>query len=89
MPCPCLRASAVDCREKRVEQRSGDRNDLCGRLVSLLKADQIRRFLIEISPVIDFGLPNASMHKVGEHARVEDIENLTRIYRRVIEKVFA
>jgi succinyl-diaminopimelate desuccinylase len=47
------------------------------------------RFLIKLCPVVDFGLPNASMHKVGEHAVVEDIQALARIYRRVLEKVFA
>jgi succinyl-diaminopimelate desuccinylase len=47
------------------------------------------RFLIKLCPVVDFGLPNASMHKVGEHARTEDIEALARIYRRIVEKVFA
>jgi len=47
------------------------------------------RFLIKLCPVVDFGLPNASMHKVGEHAAVEDIRALGRIYRRVLEKVFA
>ncbi|MDP9423267.1 MAG: succinyl-diaminopimelate desuccinylase [Pseudomonadota bacterium] len=46
------------------------------------------RFLIKLCPVVDFGLPNASMHKVGEHAAVEDIYALSRIYRRVLEKVF-
>jgi succinyl-diaminopimelate desuccinylase len=47
------------------------------------------RFLIQLCPVVDFGLPNATMHKVGEHAAVEDIQVLTHIYRRVLEKVFA
>ncbi len=47
------------------------------------------RFLIQLCPVVDFGLPNASMHKVGEHAAVEDIHALSRIYRRVLEKVLA
>jgi succinyl-diaminopimelate desuccinylase len=47
------------------------------------------RFLIQLCPVVDFGLPNASMHKVGEHAAIEDIRALSRIYRRVLEKVFA
>ncbi|MEP7315728.1 MAG: succinyl-diaminopimelate desuccinylase [Sphingomicrobium sp.] len=47
------------------------------------------RFLIAVCPVVDFGLPNASMHKVGEHARTSDIVSLSKIYRRVIEKVFA
>ena len=47
------------------------------------------RFLIKLCPVVDFGLPNASMHKVGEHAAIEDIYMLSRIYRRVLEKLFA
>ncbi len=47
------------------------------------------RFLIALCPVVDFGLPNASMHKIGEHARLEDIRALTRIYRRVLDRVFA
>jgi succinyl-diaminopimelate desuccinylase len=45
------------------------------------------RFLIQLCPVVDFGLPNASMHKIGEHTAVEDIHALSRIYRRVLEKV--
>ena len=47
------------------------------------------RFLIQLCPVVDFGLPNASMHKVGEHARVDDIRTLARIYGRVLEKIFS
>ena len=46
------------------------------------------RFLIKLCPVVDFGLPNASMHKVGEHAAVEDIRALSRIYGRILQKVF-
>jgi succinyl-diaminopimelate desuccinylase len=42
------------------------------------------RFLISLCPVIDFGLPNATMHKLDEAAAVEDIRALARIYRRVI-----
>jgi succinyl-diaminopimelate desuccinylase len=45
------------------------------------------RFLIQLCPVVDFGLPNASMHKVGEHAAVEDIRALSRIYERIVRKV--
>jgi succinyl-diaminopimelate desuccinylase len=44
------------------------------------------RFLISLCPVVDFGLPNATMHKVGECAAVEDIRRLSKIYERVIEK---
>jgi succinyl-diaminopimelate desuccinylase len=42
------------------------------------------RFLIALCPVIDFGLPNASMHKLDEAAAVDDIRALERIYARVI-----
>jgi succinyl-diaminopimelate desuccinylase len=47
------------------------------------------RFLIQLCPVVDFGLPNATMHKVGEHAAVEDIHALSRIYERIVRKVLA
>ena len=46
------------------------------------------RFLIKLCPVVDFGLPNATMHKVGECAAVEDIRALSRIYQRILGKVF-
>ncbi len=42
------------------------------------------RFLIALCPVVDFGLPNATMHKLDEAAAVEDIQALARIYARVI-----
>ena len=47
------------------------------------------RFLIDLCPVVDFGLPNATMHKIGEAAAVEDIRALSRIYRRLIDKALA
>ena len=45
------------------------------------------RFLIELCPVVDFGLPNATMHKLDESAAVADIETLSRIYERILAKV--
>ncbi|HEX8526273.1 succinyl-diaminopimelate desuccinylase [Allosphingosinicella sp.] len=42
------------------------------------------RFLVRLCPVVDFGLPNATMHKIDEAASVEDIRALSRIYARVI-----
>jgi succinyl-diaminopimelate desuccinylase len=45
------------------------------------------RFLIQLCPVVDFGLPNATMHKVDECAAVEDIHALSRIYENVVRKV--
>jgi succinyl-diaminopimelate desuccinylase len=47
------------------------------------------RFLIQLCPVVDFGLPNATMHKVGECAAIEDIRSLSRIYERIVRKVLA
>jgi succinyl-diaminopimelate desuccinylase len=47
------------------------------------------RFLIALCPVVDFGLPNATMHKLDEAAAVEDIEGLARIYARVIRGALA
>jgi succinyl-diaminopimelate desuccinylase len=47
------------------------------------------RFLIQLCPVVDFGLPNSTMHKVGECAAVADIEQLSRIYERILRKVLS
>ncbi len=47
------------------------------------------RFLIQLCPVVDFGLPNATMHKVGEGAAVEDIRTLSSIYERILRKLLA
>jgi succinyl-diaminopimelate desuccinylase len=43
------------------------------------------RFLNRWCPVVDFGLPNATMHKLDEAASVDDVRALARIYRRVID----
>ena len=47
------------------------------------------RFLIQLCPVVDFGLPNATMHKVDESVAVEDVHALSRIYARVMRKAFS
>lgn len=44
------------------------------------------RFLIKLCPVVDFGLPNATMHKLDEAAAVEDIRTLTAIYARILRR---
>lgn len=43
------------------------------------------RFLIALCPVVDFGLPNATMHKLDEAAAVDDLHALMRIYARIIQ----
>jgi len=47
------------------------------------------RFLISLCPVIDFGLPHGTMHKLDEAAAVEDIRALARIYARTIRMALA
>jgi succinyl-diaminopimelate desuccinylase len=46
------------------------------------------RFLIQLCPVVDFGLPNATMHKLDESVSVEDLHALTRIYARILDQLF-
>ena len=45
------------------------------------------RYLIQLCPVVDFGLPNATMHKLDESASLDDIAALSRIYERILTKV--
>ncbi len=46
------------------------------------------RFLAQIcKQVIEFGPPNATIHKIDEHVCVADIEPLKNIYRRVLEQL--
>jgi len=48
------------------------------------------RFIAQICPqVIEFGPPNATIHKIDEHVAVADIEPLKNIYRRVLENLNA
>jgi succinyl-diaminopimelate desuccinylase len=46
------------------------------------------RFLSKICPVVEFGLCNATMHKLDEAVAIADLENLAEIYRRVVLRVF-
>ena len=48
------------------------------------------RFIAAICPqVIEFGPPNATIHKINEYVAVADIEPLKNIYRRVLENLNA
>ncbi|MCW2392903.1 succinyl-diaminopimelate desuccinylase [Sphingobium sp. B11D3A] len=42
------------------------------------------RFLSALCPVVEFGLLNATMHKLDEAVSLADIESLTRIYKRIL-----
>jgi len=45
------------------------------------------RFLSALCPVVEFGLVNATMHKLDEAVAIPDLEQLTRIYGRILAAV--
>jgi len=45
------------------------------------------RFLTKICPVVEFGLCNATMHKLDEAVAIADLDALAEIYRRVTIKI--
>lgn len=47
------------------------------------------RFIKNYCPVIEFGLVNATIHKVNECASLEDITQLTKVYTAIIENYFS
>jgi succinyl-diaminopimelate desuccinylase len=47
------------------------------------------RFIRRLAPVVEFGLPGASMHKVDEQAALADIEALADIYDEVLKRFFS
>lgn len=47
------------------------------------------RFIRRLCPVVEFGLPGQSMHKIDEFAAVADIERLTDIYAEILRRWFA
>lgn len=46
------------------------------------------RFIQRYCPVVEFGLTNESVHRVDEFLRVEELDLLTDIYVRILEKFF-
>ena len=47
------------------------------------------RFIRRLCPVVEFGLPGQSMHKVDEQVAVEDVRALARIYDRLLGAFFS
>ncbi len=47
------------------------------------------RFLHILAPIVEMGLPNATMHKRDESAAIADLIALSEIYRRIILRVAA
>jgi succinyl-diaminopimelate desuccinylase len=47
------------------------------------------RFLTKICPVVEFGLCNATMHKLDEAVAIADLEQLAKIYAEIMRRIFA
>ena len=47
------------------------------------------RFIKDLCPVVEFGLVGKTMHQIDERVAVADLEALTRIYERILERYFA
>jgi succinyl-diaminopimelate desuccinylase len=47
------------------------------------------RFIRRLCPVVEFGLPGRSMHKIDEHAALDDIDRLATVYDEVLKRVFS
>ncbi|MCW4461217.1 succinyl-diaminopimelate desuccinylase [Sphingomonas sp. BT-65] len=47
------------------------------------------RFLSRICPVVEFGLLNATMHKLDEAVALDDLSKLTAIYANLLRRIYA
>jgi succinyl-diaminopimelate desuccinylase len=47
------------------------------------------RFIKDYCPVVEFGLVNATMHKIDESVATADLVALTAVYRRILDRYFA
>lgn len=66
-------------------------HDVCGRVPALTTGGGTSdaRFIKDACPVIEFGLVNATIHKVDEHVPIADLTTLTSIYLRFLERYFS
>ena len=47
------------------------------------------RFMAQYCPTVEFGGINETIHQINENAKVSDLEQLSKIYQRVLELYFA
>ena len=66
-----------------IEQVTGRRPEL-----STSGGTSDARFIAGYCPVIEFGLVGQTMHQIDERASVADLEQLTQIYRGILERYF-
>lgn len=74
----------VDLVVNAVEQETGQKP-----VLSTSGGTSDARFMKNHCPVVEFGLVGKTMHKVDEHVDVTDIENLHRVYSRMIRDYFS
>lgn len=46
------------------------------------------RFIVNYCPVVECGAVNDTIHQINEHTKVADLENLSKIYMRILERYF-
>jgi succinyl-diaminopimelate desuccinylase len=73
-----------------VELVSGAIADVTGRQpeLSTTGGTSDARFIKDYCPVVEFGLVNATMHKIDENVPTDDLVALAAIYRRVLDCYF-
>ncbi len=69
---------------KAVETETGRRPEL-----STSGGTSDARFVMKHCPVVEFGLVGQTMHQVDERVNTDQIRQLTRIYRRILNDYFA
>jgi succinyl-diaminopimelate desuccinylase len=47
------------------------------------------RFLSKLCPVVEFGLLNATMHKLDEAVAIADLLELEQVYREILKRALA
>ena len=74
-----------------VESVAASVEDITGRrpVLSTTGGTSDARFITNYCPVVEFGLVGQTMHKIDERTSISDIDTLTAIYRRAIERFFA
>jgi len=85
LPFLTLRGSLSDALSAAIKAETGVETEL-----STTGGTSDGRFIAQICPqVIEFGPPNASIHKIDEHIELRFIDPLKNIYRRTLEKLLA
>lgn len=46
------------------------------------------RHIAPFCPVVEYGVTNATIHKVDEYVKLDDVEALTKTYARILERYF-